>query len=50
MLWRGGFSCVDKEEKEYHLPYPDSDGYIAIPPADFEALMNYCNQDESDGS
>lgn len=41
-----GFQCVDKERKEFFLPYPASDNYIAIPPDDFQLLLNYCKSKE----
>lgn len=41
---RVGFECRDKKQQPYFLPYEKSENYIAIPPNDFETLVNYCKK------
>lgn len=39
----GGFDCHDQNTgKDFFLKYEDSDKYVAMPPADAQAVFDYC--------
>jgi hypothetical protein len=40
-----GLDCYDQRtQKSFFLPYAQSDKYVALPPADAQALFDFCAQ------
>lgn len=40
---RGGFNCVTPDDKDYFLPYQNSDNFIALSPNDARTFFEYCS-------
>jgi hypothetical protein len=38
---KGGFDCIDHDQKAFFLKYEDSENYVAMPPDDLKTLLDY---------